>query len=144
MIHTHDVPRRRRRQPSAELTTKIRHNLLRGLVVSGCITRFYAFGDDGVQDQDQDLDRVGSGGGGFGVTEQVTQEVRGGRCGRQGCEFCVLPHAVSLLGGRQHVGRAVWQEAGTKVDRRYSRNVQQGFVSFREMFFSMCRFFPHQ
>ena len=46
--------------------------------MSGCITRFYAFGGDGVQDQDQDLDRVGSGGGGgggFGVAEQVTQEV---------------------------------------------------------------------
>eukprot|EP00752_Nemacystus_decipiens_P012313 g10918.t1 len=63
-------------QPPPELTTKVRQNLNRGLVVSGCITRFYAFGGDGLQDED--LGRVGSGGGGgsggFGVAEQVSQK----------------------------------------------------------------------
>ncbi|CAN0422641.1 unnamed protein product, partial [Ectocarpus sp. 12 AP-2014] len=61
------------RQPPAELTAKVRHNLLRGLVVSGCICRFYAFGgDEGGGGGHQDLESGVP--WGAGLADQVTEQ----------------------------------------------------------------------
>lgn len=96
-------------QPPPELTAKVRHNLLRGLVVSGCICRFYAFGgDEGGGDGHQDLE--GDGPSGVSLADQVTEQV--------GCRACERGMVVDFLGG----------ECG--VQHQHHQQQQQRFFFF--------------